>query len=353
MRLLLALLAASMPVAVNGAVQLLPYGEFKARDGRPAEVRTWKLDDAAGAALAARMNEVAKKTPIVIDYDHHTMTAQENGHKAIAAGWIRSVEWLAGQGLFGQVEWTPAAKAHIDAGEYRYISPVLSYDAKTGQVIDVHLAALVNYPALLGMEPALAHLSATLQQEPHMDLKELIKLLGLAENSTEENVKAALAALLKRPTSAALPAALATAIGVATDADEAAVLAAVTKLKTAAPGTDKATLEAMTALQAQVAALTAANTERTVTETVDGAIAAKKLLPAMRDWALNLGKSNLASLQAFIKDAPAVALDGQAGPGGQGGGNTAALSAEGLRIATNFGIPPEAWKKEVERRAAA
>jgi phage I-like protein len=345
MKLLLALLAASLPIAVNGAVQLLPAGEFAARDGRPVEVKHWKLTDDDGVALAARMNEVAAKTHIVIDYDHHTMTAQDNGHKAIAAGWIKRVEWRAALGLFADVEWTAAAKAHIDAGEYRYISPVLSYDAKTGRVVNVHLAALVNYPALIGMEPALAHLSTHLHsQEPHMDLKALIALLGLAADSTEDAVKAHLAALLKRP-QALVPATLATVLGVAADADEAVVLAAVTKIKTAAPATDPTTVAAMQALQAQIVALQASNTERSVTELVDGAVAAKKLLPAMRDWALNLGKKDIAALQAFIKDAPALSLEGQPGgaAGATGGGD--ATSPMGLQVAAAMGITTDAWKK--------
>lgn len=140
--------------AANGVAQLLPAGDFSGRDGRPGAGRKWRVDDVQGRALAAQMNVTAARTPIVIDYDHQTLNAGSNGAKAPAAGWIHGVEWRDGRGLFARVEWTPAAKAHIEAGEYRYISPVIFYDKQTLVVTGVAMASLVNLPALLGMDAA-------------------------------------------------------------------------------------------------------------------------------------------------------------------------------------------------------
>ena len=182
-----ALLATALPLLANGQAQLLPAGEFAARDGRPGPGKTWKLDDAAGTALAATLNAIAQRTPISIDYEHQTMLARSNGQPAPAAGWITAVDWRAGEGLFAQVNWTERARGHINANEYRYISPVIVYDA-AGHVVGLHNAALVSVPAIVGMEPVVAALAALIEhppatKDPVMDRKLLAAALGLAVTS--------------------------------------------------------------------------------------------------------------------------------------------------------------------------
>lgn len=322
MRLLSALLAASLPLAANGWAQLLPAGEFAARDGRPGNGLTWRVSDAQGQALAARLNATAAKTPVVIDYEHHTMSATEGGHKAPAAGWIKSAEWRAGQGLFAQVEWTAAAKAHIDAGEYRYISPVLAYDAKTGQVQDVPLAALVNYPALLGMDAVLAQLATQFSnQEPDMELAALIAAIGLAATATETDILSAVAALKTENTAlkteqAALqakpvvPALLAGALGVQPNADEPTAVAALTALKGGADS-DKSRLAA---LSGEVQVLRTQMLTRDLAELLDGAIAAHKITPAQRASLADIGQRDFAWLKSHITALQAIpGLEGQSG----------------------------------------
>jgi phage I-like protein len=316
MRFAAALLATALPLLANGQAQLLPAGEFAARDGRPGAGKRWKLDDAAGTALAAQLNAIAQRTPISIDYEHQTMLAKVNGQPAPAAGWITSVEWRRAEGLFAQVDWTQRAKAHIQANEYRYISPVIVY-ADDGSVVGLHNAALVSVPAIVGMEPVVAALAALAPEQPlaekgpFMDRKQLIAALGLAEDATDKQITdriAALSALEKTPP---LPKAMTAALGLADGADEAAALAALTKLKTTP---DAASLAQLTELQGKVATLSTQIAERDVAELVDGAIDAHKLMPAQRDWALGLGKTNVAQLKAFIAAAPAIpGLAGQTG----------------------------------------
>lgn len=159
-RQVFSLLSASLPVTGLGEAQLLPYGAFSARDGRPGPGKQWRVDDQGGRQLAAQMNAVASLTPIVIDYDHQTLRAAQNGKPAPAAGWIRSVEWRSLAGLFAKVDWTADAKACIDARTYRYISPVITFDNVTGAVTGVLLAALVNHPALLGMSGVVSQLAS-------------------------------------------------------------------------------------------------------------------------------------------------------------------------------------------------
>src|SRR5574337_226748 len=333
MRPLAALLASALPLLPNGGAQLLPAGEFAARDGRPGAGKTWKVGDAAGAALAARLNDVAKRTPISIDYEHQTLLAKDNGQPAPAAGWITRVDWRPGEGLFAEVNWTERARAHIQANEYRYISPVILY-ADDGTVVGLHNAALVSVPAIVGMEPVVAALAALAAPLPTakgscMDRKLITTALGLAEDASDAQITeriAALAALEKRP---AVPQAMAAALGLADGADEAAALAALTKLQKP----DAGTLAQVGTLQQQVAALSAQILERDVLELVDGAIDARKLLPAQRDWALATGRKDLAALQAFVAATPEIpGLAGQSG-GKERGGNAEAEPAEVARKA--------------------
>lgn len=355
MRLLTALLASTLALGAGGAdgwVQLLPFGEFAARDGRPGEGKKWNVDNALGARLAAEFNALAAQTPIVIDYDHQTLYVAKNGQKAPAAGWMSSAEWRTDQGLFARREWTAAAAQHIEAKEYAFISPVLLYDQDTLEVKGVAMAALVNYPALLGMHPVQAELATQfLQEKTPMNpiLAALLAGLGLQETATQEQAVSALNALKTKPP---VPAALATALHLQAGADEAAALAAVAALGKP----DPSVATTMAALQGQVLALQSQLNGDKVTGIVDQAIAAGKLLPAQRDWALGYGKSDMAALSAFIASAPVIP-----GLAGQSAGRTgldkttdaAALSgAEGLQVAGAMGIPPAAWKAHVATLAA-
>lgn len=363
MRLALAILAASIALPTTGGTdglgraQLLPAGEFTARDGRPGVGKTWKLTDAQGAALAASVNAVAQQTPIVIDYDHQTLTAQATGTKAPAAGWIKRVEWLSGQGLFADVEWTAAAKAHIDAKEYRYISPVIQYD-QAGVVVGMALAALVNFPALLGMEPAmttaLSALSTHLQPpETRMEIAALLAALGLAATATDAEITTHVAALRARPTQA-VPTALATALGLQATADEAAALSAISTLK----GGSTETVQLVASLQGQVATLTAQLNEGALSSLVEGAITAGKFAPAHRDWLMKQGRADFAALKSAIEAAPVIqGLGGQSGgdPGGRdpaGNGPLTALSSAQSLVAKQLGISPADYLKQLNEGRA-
>lgn len=359
-----AILAASLALTADalGRAQLLPFGEFAARDGRPGPGQTWKVTDAQGAALATAMNAVVTKTPLVIDYEHQTLTAMQQGHKAPAAGWIKKVEWLSGNGLWADVEWTAPAKAHIAADEYRYISPVITWD-DAGNVTGVALAALVNFPGLLGMEPVVAALSAyspipANPTESRMEIAALLALLGLAANATDADINAKVTALKAQP---ALSAALTGALGLAACADEATALSAITTLKSTGGG-NAAMVQLVTQLQTQVAALSGQLTDGKVATLVDGAIAAGKFAPALRDTLIAQGKADFTALSSLVAAMPVI--PGLAGAGQSGGGQDrdkdnkgqiTALSASQAEIAKQLGLSHEAYLKQLNegRQAAA
>lgn len=353
MRLITALLASTFALAPGaGEAQLLPAGEFAARDGRPGPGKTWKLSDEQGTRLAAAITQIATQTPIVIDYEHQTLRAEKNGQPAPAAGWILSAEWRPGRGMFAKVDWTPPARQRIDAKEYLYISPVITSDDDTGEVTGVALAALVNYPALLGMDPVVAQLATQFSQQEQSTMTILAALLlklGLPATTTEADALSAVGALVAKASAAPtvkVPTALVTALNLKADAGEPEALSAIAALKTP----DTSTLQAMTALQGQVATLTAQLNEGKVEKIVDDAIKANKLVPAMRDWAVGQGKKDLAVLQGYIAAAPVVpGLGGQSGGNDPGtGGSTHALSAAQLAIAKQLGLEPEKYAKHLQ-----
>lgn len=287
----------------EGGIQLTPAGLFKARDGRPQNLPGWKID----AAIAARVIEraAARKTPFVIDYEHQTLNAEKNGQSAPAAGWFKDLEWRDGKGLHATgIEWTAKAKAHIDGGEYKFISPVFSFDKRTGEVLRLEMAALTNYPALDGMDAvaALATEFFSRSEEPTTEdqpMKAIAILLGLAAEASEADITSAITALKSRAE---------------TQESEIADL----KTKTTPDPAKYVPVETMTALQAEVATLTGRLNAGELEDVVQAALAEGKLLPAQEAWARELGKKDIASLKAYVEKTPAIAALKGTQTGGKG-----------------------------------
>jgi phage I-like protein len=348
-RTLTAVLTAALTLTTGADAQLLPFGEFQGRSGRPGDGLTWKVNDAQGQHLAQLLNarHADGRAQFNFDYDHQTMLAPMNGQKALASGWASRFEWRAGQGLYAlNVRWTPTAQTEIREEQYKYLSPVIKFDEETGVVTDVLHASLTNFPDLMQMSAVTdavaalnAQLSLTHQEHDLTLLAQMQTALGLPAATTEAALLTAVTALKtkadaagKLPTAlsaalgltgeateaaalsavttlkakpAALPAAVATALGVAADAAEAVALSAVTALK-AKQGDDGAT-QVIRDLQTQVAALSATNLDRDITGLVDKALQDGKLLPAQKEWATKMGKTDIAQLSAYIATAPVVA----------------------------------------------
>jgi phage I-like protein len=305
--------AAGLPM-----IQLMPAGEFVARDGRPATVSKgrvlrWRLDDAAAATVVARVN--GRATPVPIDYEHQMLNALENGQPAPASGYIRRVEWRPGIGLFGAVEWTPRAAAMIEAKEYRYFSPVFSWDAETGDVLDLHQGALTNDPALDGLPAVTARAAAryqpSLTETNTMNplLVAVLAALGLADTTTEAQAIAALSAIKNKPDPLA---ALRQSLGLADNADATVIATACSALKAKA---DKATpdpalfapIAVVEELKTAIAALTTRVANDDVTQLVDAGLKDGRLLPAQKEWAQALGKSDVAALRSYLDKTPPIA----------------------------------------------
>lgn len=326
--------ALSFAISPNaqGEIQLTPAGVFRGRDGRPVEVDGFRID--ARSALKVAALAAARKTPFVIDYEHQTLASEKNGQPAPAAGWFKNLEWREGAGLYAtDVEWTVKARAHIDAGEYKFISPVFSYHPKTGEVLQMHMAALTNNPALDGMD-AVAALATEFfnrpgsgQSQEDRPMKAIAILLGLAEDASEADITAAVTALKTKTGEQ--------------DTQNTALKTEIAALKTQNPDPAKfVPIETVTQLQTNLAALTTRLNDGELESVIKGALDDGKLLPAMEGWARDLGKSDLAALKTYIEKNPAIAAlkgtqTGGRGPAGSGGmvddaTNTAVMKALGM-----------------------
>ncbi|MDD3610463.1 MAG: phage protease [Halothiobacillaceae bacterium] len=143
-----ALLSSELPAQAPDSFRLLPAGFFRAQDGRPKDIRAWQLTHEDMTRLVAEAQSRATDYPI--DYEHQIIESKQNGQPAPAAGWFRALE-ARDDGLWAvNVRWTPRARQMIEAGEYRYISPVFQYDA-SGRVTRLLMAAITNHPALDGL----------------------------------------------------------------------------------------------------------------------------------------------------------------------------------------------------------
>lgn len=344
--------ACSFALNANGIIQLLPAGEFRSRDGRPAECAAWLTNADIAAKLIADIAALAN--PVVIDYEHQTLLSAENGQKAPAAGWFTAdgMEWREGEGLFAKVEWTETAKLHIDAKEYMFLSPVILYDKKTGAVRKILNAALTNNAAIDGMEEVSARLTAVFTQEEKlaMNMDELLEqlrwMLNLPTLATPEEVLAELqkaTAAIK----AAQPEAVAAA-GFSITGLLASLGTQVAVLKVAAPDPAKyVPVDTMQALQTEVAALRSERVARDVDGVITAALTAGKLLPPQEKWARDLGTKDLAALNQYLETTqPVAALSAM-----QNGGKPPASEPQGdmseteLAMCRATGVSPEDFKK--------
>lgn len=336
----IAALVFELDAANPKAVRLLPAGQSRARDGRPWDAPYWLIDAAIAEGVIRRA--VSRADNFVIDYEHQTLLADQNGQPAPAAGWFKTVAWHE-DGLYAvDVEWTPRAAQMLANREYRYLSPVFRYDPATGEVLELLHAALTNHPALDGLTDlaTLAALKFSLAQ-PHQEkdivtLAELLQLLGLPADTDEAGAKAALAALKTR----------------ADKATELEGQVAALKASTETPDPAKfVPLTAMKALQDQLAALSSQVTGREVDELVASAIQDAKLLPAQEAWAKELGKKDIAALKQYLTVAqPIAALTGTQTGGKKpaGADGKPQLSADELAVCKALGQDPAVFAKNKE-----
>lgn len=358
----LGIAACAISVTPTGEVQLFPAGQFRARvtDGRPKDVPGWLMNEELATAIIAEFDN--RKIKTVIDFEHQTMLASQNGQPAPAAGWFSKLEWRD-NGLYAiDVEWTERATSMIESGEYKYISPVFTYDKKSGAIKSLFNAALTNNPALDGMD-AVAASQLLITQQTNLEalkmeglMEQLRWLLNLPVTATADEITAELQKAIDQIKSAA---AAATSIPgfdvVALIKSQADQIAALT---IAAANPDPAKFVAvgtMQALQTEVAALRTQINGSEVDQIVTAALSAGQILPPQEAWARDLGAKNIASLKAYIASAqPIAALTGAQTDGKppKGLSDGAQLDENQLAVCKAMGTDPADFAKTLQAQKA-
>jgi phage I-like protein len=230
-------------------IQILPVGEFAARDGRGP----WRLKDPEAVIRASLA--YAGSTDIVVDYEHQTDHATQNGQPAPAAGWIRGFK-ADGKGIWGLVEWTEKARAFLDNKEYRYLSPAFHYAKTDGAVTRLLRASLTNNPAL--------ELTALAKMEDGAALDPLAELRAV--------------------------------LGLESGADVAILTATARQLMTQRVSTEAA----HQATAAELLAMRRETEETVLCAAVDAAIDGGHILPHWRDWSLSLARHDRKAFDEFV-----------------------------------------------------
>jgi phage I-like protein len=347
--------ACAISVSAANEIQLFPAGNFRATDGRPHDVPHWFIDAALAAQIITEFEARANRT--VVDYEHQTLLAAQNGQPAPAAGWFGKLEWRE-SGLFAvDVEWTERATQMIEGGEYKYISPVFAYDKKTGKVLRLLHAALTNNPALDGMDAVAASQYQFFNLEK-LSMNELLEqlrwLLNMPVTATVDEVVAELQKAIDQLKSANATAAASQGFHLVALVQ--GLNSQIAALKAAADHPDPARfvpVAIMKSLQDEVASLKTEKIEREVDDVVEIALSEGKLLPAQEEWARKLGSENIESLKQYLAAAQPIAALTQTQTGGKPpeGSDGETLTEEQLALCRAMNITPEDFKKNMPTTA--
>ncbi len=355
--LALAICSTQVSATTDNWLRVLPVGSFKSVDGRPTECAAWVLTAEHGQRMVAALKQ--RQDGLVIDYEHQTLKSATNGQPAPASGWMQDFEWRD-DGLYARCSWTESASAMIASQEYRYISPVFSYDQKTGMVDGLLHAALTNTPALDGLTDVLAQAALSLfstsppsqtTEDSAMDelLERMQWMLNLPVGATAEDIKVQLDKIIAQLSNGQGMAAASVDLLAILTTNATQIVALSQQAQATAPDPTKfVPIEVMQGLQAQVAALSAQTQTNEHEALVVAALSDGRLLPAQEAWARGVAKSNPTFLKSFLDTAPKIAALTQ-----QQSQSTkpdqhlpaAGLDATALAICSQMGIDPAAYQK--------
>jgi phage I-like protein len=354
----------------------------------PSDQGTWVFDQGSAESVMAEWGKQSRDLPI--DWEHQSRA--QPPIKAPAAGWF--IPAVRPDGLYAtNVRWTAEAKSALERAEYRYFSPVFSYDKKSMRVMLLHNAGLTNNPSLYGIE-ALVAASSRPTTEGEDDMNELEQ--AKARITELETKVTTLTAELKAKEAESgragdQVAALSQAAGLKTGAAPDEVRTAVASLSSlrgqlrTITGSDndaaalgkieawKGEAADATKLKAEKEELQLATCKSNMKAVLDQAITAGKIEPAKREFfetkALSMGggkpsEDGVQWLTGFVADLPVkntghAAGGGPAtGPNGQpitppAGNGVAILSQNGIDLARKAGNDPEKVAAFVEKEIAA
>lgn len=281
---------------VPSEIKILPLGQVTSTKG------DFEVDDESCENIIRQFK--TRKLDLVIDYEHQTLKNKQ----APAAGWIKDL-YKGTDALMAVVEWTAKAKEYLANKEYRYLSPVVLARKSDNKAVVLHSGALTNTPAIDGMfaivnsnnlEDLIEEEFEDEKGENIMELAKLIKLLGLPEGTTEDEVTKKLSEIMAK----------------CAEVEENKVVANKTVLELLGLGdnarTEDVTAEIMSfktggaAVASRLAELEQESKERKAGELVTLALKDGKISADQKDWALKYAMSDAAGFQLFASKAPAV-----------------------------------------------
>ena len=169
-------------------VQISPIGEFEQTDAE-GRLILQKVDAQALEHLAATFTD-----PVLVDADHES----EEGGRTEALAWIEALEADPEKGLLGRFRWTDTGAAAIAAKRYRFVSPcwLVDADGRPERLLSVGLTNKPNLPSrpVLNRAAPLKKLSNTQPKEIHMDEK-IKTVLGLPPEADAAAILDAIKAL--------------------------------------------------------------------------------------------------------------------------------------------------------------
>lgn len=246
-------------------VHILPSGTVQTVDKRgPFEVTDPHTIIRTSFAEAKTTNGA-----IPVDYDHGLFLAAPKGQPAPAAGWISQMQ-VKPDGIWALVEWTPKALQKVLDREYRFISPVINCIGANKTVQRILNVSLTNDP----------------------------NLTMVALNSAQKDIPMSDQSFMSK---------LRTTLGLDASADEATILDKASKLSSSGVSlnaVDPAQYVPMTVFQQAVTELNRVNAGVSIEaaeRVVDDAILHQRLMPWMRDWAVELCSANKPAFDNFVE----------------------------------------------------
>lgn len=229
--------AQDLPASPSGGapdwIPLLPAGpEIQTVDARGP----YRIVDAAALIRSSAGH------PLPIDENHAIDIKGPRGEPSPAVGRIVEMEAREDGSIWGRAEWNTAGQHLMAERAYVGVSPVIIHDGAK-RIIGIARASLTNKPNLRGL--------TALHMENDMSMSAVAKALGLAEDATEDQILAAIAGIRKPDGTATALQSQIGQIGVALGlADSAAPDAIIAAAKLAGAADDK---KVITALQTELA----------------------------------------------------------------------------------------------------
>lgn len=163
-------------------IQIAKCGHFVVGD------RSFDVTPETLRSVAANFKATQNKR-IPIDFEHASVEEPSQGNipqvGVPAQGWVLDVDARADGTLWGYVELLPLALSYVKGKQYKYISPVIWFNARdrnTGKPIGAWLdsIALTNKPRMDGMMPLAAkNIRGMAMTPPHEAMPRIKAALGL------------------------------------------------------------------------------------------------------------------------------------------------------------------------------